>query len=340
MTNRLLQFLMFLMLGNLFCSAQELVVKSVTMLPGDKTAIEKPVLDSNGDTCAVVKIRIGNIQGLQFTNKTQYVGDVKYENGDYLLYKSISISRMISYQHPDYIPGVIDLSEFGYKRLKSGKTYLVTMEAPVTGIGKCIVALKVQPQTASVTFNNRLAQASGTGIYEFPVSAGTYNYIVEAPDFSSKSGSVTVEQGDTKTVTIRLSPITHEVAIICNVSTAHVFVDNVDYGTVGRLSLPQGLHHIRIQADGYLDVENQETISANTSQLSYRLKKNENRIDIHATPVTITSKSKSIYKNNKKLEGWVSGNPVMFMPGEYMLSDDEGNSKIIKVGTTPMRITL
>ena len=340
MTKKIQLISLFLMLSGIFCSAQELVVKSVTMQPNDKTALEKPVLDANNDTCALVKIRVGNLQGLQFTNKTQYVDDVKYENGEYLLYKSISISRMISYQHPDYVPGVIDLSEYGYKRLKSGKTYLITMEAPAKGVGKSIVALKVQPSNAIVTFNNNKATISGTGIYEFPVGAGIYSYIVEASDYMPKSGSVSIEDGASKTLTIRLSPITHDVNISCNVNSAHVFVDNIDYGKVGKLSLPQGRHQIRIQAEGYLDVEKTEIISSSTPLLSYRLNKNENRIDIHATPVTIISSSKSIYKNNKKLEGWRSGTPTMFMPGEYMLSDDRGYTKVIKVGSTPMKVQM
>ena len=101
--------------------SQELEIKSVSLQPSDKTAIQQPVLDSNGDTCALIKLKV-NLQGLQFTNKTQYVGDVKYVDGCYCLYKSPHLSRMISFQHPDYLPGQIDLSDYGYRRLKGGKT--------------------------------------------------------------------------------------------------------------------------------------------------------------------------------------------------------------------------
>jgi ribosomal protein S8 len=327
------------MLSGGYCSAQELVVKSVTMQPGDRSAIEKPVLDANNDTCALVKIKVDNLKDLHFTNKEQYVGDVKYENGEYLLYKSINIGRMISYQHQDYVPGVIDLADYGYRRLKSGKTYIVTMEAPVIGIGKSIVALKVMPATANVTFNNTEAKVSTTGIYEFPVSAGTYTYVVQAPNYMQKSGSITIQQDASKTLTIRLSPITHQVDIKCNISNAHIFVDNIDYGKVGKHELPQGSHVVRIQAEGYIDAEEPIDINENTRQLSFQLKKNENRIDIHATSVTIISSSKRIYKNNKELKEWKSGEPIKFMPGKYMISNDYGNEKIITVGSEPMTVS-
>ena len=334
--NWIVVFVVFLC-GHL--SAQELTVKGVTLLPADRTAIERPVT-AGDDTCALVKIKVGNLAGLQFTNKNQYIGEVLYEDGIYMLYKSPVQSRMISFQHPEFAPGVIDLGEYGYKKLKGGKTYLVTMEAPVTGINRSIVVLKVQPETAVVTFNQSQAPQKQTGVYEFAVNAGTYNYSVQATDFTSKSGTITVEKGETKTLTLRLSPITHEVNVVCNVKDAHVFVDNVDYGRVGKLRLPQGNHQIRVQAEDYLDIERLETINASTQTLSYQLKKNENRIDIHATPVTIVSSSKRIYKNNKKLEGWVSGKPVMFMPGKYMLSDDDGKEKVINVGTKPMKVVM
>jgi hypothetical protein len=319
--------------------SQNLVVKSVSLQPTDQTAIKKPVVTANGDTCALIKIKL-NLEGLQFTNNTQYVGDVKYENGEYLLYKSIYISKSISYQHPDYLPGVIDLSEYGYRKLKGGKTYLVTMEAPVAKIGKSIVAIKVQPTTANVSFDGKLADMSDDGIYEFPVGAGTYRYVVQSPDFISKSGAVTIEEDATKTLSVRLIPITHVIDVSCNISHAHVYVDNIDYGKVGKLSLPQGDHHVRVQADGFIDEERTVAINNSTQQITFQLKKNENRIDIHAIPITIISTSKNIYKNNKKLEGWTSGSPVKFMPGEYMLSTDGGKTKIIKVENTPFEVVL
>ena len=317
--------------------SQELEIKSVSLQPSDKTAIQQPVLDSNGDTCALIKLKV-NLQGLQFTNKTQYVGDVKYVDGCYCLYKSPHLSRMISFQHPDYLPGQIDLSDYGYRRLKGGKTYLAVLDAPVKGITKSIVVLKVYPLASSVIFDNNRIPLSESGVYEFPVIEGSHNYTIEEPNHKTISGSVSVGKGETKTQAVRLQPITHNVNVQCNIASAHVFLDNVDYGQVGVIKMPQGNHTIRVQYEGYIDAERTVDVNSSTLQLSFNLKKNENRVDIHATPVTIYSSSKRLYKNNKELVGWKSGVPIKFMPGEYMISNDEGDSKVITVGTTPMEI--
>ena len=319
--------------------SQELVVKSVSLQPDDKTAIQQPVLDANGDTCALIKLKI-NLQGLQFTNKTQYVGEVKYADGVYYVYKSPNLSRMISYQHPDYVPAQIDLSDYGFRRLKGGKTYLALLEAPVKGLAQSIIVLKVFPLSSELTFDNKKIPLSENGVYEFPVSEGVHNYVVEEPNHHPSRSSISVGKNESKTQAIHLQPITHSVDVACNITGAHVFLDNIDYGKVGRHNIPQGKHVIRIQADGYLDVEETVDINASTPKLTYSLKKNENRIDIHATDVTIISSSKRIYKDNKEIKGWKSGSVVKFMPGSYMLSDDDGRQKIIEVGTTPMKVVL
>ena len=103
---------------------------------------------------------------------------------------------------------------------------------------------------------------------------------------------------------------------------------------------PQGLHKIRVQADGYVDSEKDVDVSAATGSLSFLLKENKKVTHIHATPVTIHSKSSSIYKNNKKIKEWSNGATIMFMSGKYLLSDDDGNTKKIEVKDQPLDITL
>ena len=320
-------------------SAQELTVKDVAAQPDDMTAKENPVVDINGDTCALVKIKIG-LEGLQFNNRNQYVGTVTYADGIYYVYKSPNMTRMLSYQHESYLPGQFDMADYGIRRLKKGRTYLVQMEAPPQGTDRCFVVLRVVPVTATVTFDGKTAPVSSDGIYEFPAAAGTYNYVCEASDYLPQQGAVTVGKGERKTQVLRLQPIVHTVEVKSNRSDAHVYIDNVDYGRVGKISMPQGRHLVRVQCEGYLDEEQTVDVNADIRTLTFNLKKNENVIDIHATDVTIYSTASKVYKNNKELKGWESGKPLKFMPGKYMISDDSGNSQVITVGTKPMKVTL
>ena len=71
------------------------------------------------------------------------------------------------------------------------------------------------------------------------------------------------------------------------------------------------------------------------------MKKNKNIREIHATPVHIYSNSTKVYKNNKEIKDWEkSGDLVLIMPGEYIISDKSGNTRKIEVGTNPMDVYL
>ena len=324
---------------NIVCMGQSLKIKEVSLQPSDKTAFLSPCLDSNGDTCALIKIKVPNVEGLEFSNKAQYVKST-YSNGVYMVYVP-TICRRLDYRHADYLPGQIDFGEHGYRRLRAGKTYLVQMEAPRNVNKESLLILKVYPVSARVSFNGSDKDISLTGIYEFPLPEGSYSYSVMMDDYLPLSGTIQISKDENKTLALTLEPIMHDVKVSCNVGDAHVFVDNIDYGKVGMLSLPQGNHHIRVQGDGYLDVDENVNIQNGTNSLSYSLKKNKNIKEIHATKVRIYSNSSRVYKNNKIIKGWEkSGDIVLIMPGKYEISDQDRNVQKIVVGSEPMDIFL
>ena len=318
--------------------AQTMSVKSVSLQASDRSAIEHPCLDNNGDTCALVKIKTDGLEGIEFTNKNQYI-QASYSEGVYWVYVP-TISRKLDLVHKDYIPFELNLGNYGYNRLKAGKTYLVILEAPKIHALLSSVIFKVEPKEATITFNGERYEGNENGTYEIAVSEGRYNYTVKAENYVPQSNVLSVGNKEAKAVTVRLLPIMHPVTVACNVSSARVYVDNVDYGNAGLLKIPQGMHHIRVQADGYVDESEDVNVRATTGSLSFTLSKNKKVTHIHATPVTIYSSSTNIYKNNKKIKEWSNGATIMFMPGKYMLSDDANNTKIIVVKDEPMTINL
>ncbi len=320
-------------------NAQELSIKKVTLLPNDKTALEAPCLDFNGDTCALVKIKIPGVEGLEFSNKTQYI-KCSFVDDVYMIYVP-TISRRLDYKHSDFLPGRIDLGEFGYKRLKAGKTYMVQMEVPSNAKNGSLLIIKVNPVSARVSFDGSQVGLSSTGIYEFNLREGSYKYAISMDDYMPLEGTVQIGKNENKSCALSLKPIMHTVKVDCNVRNSHVFIDNVDYGETGMLSLPQGNHRIRIQKDGYLDIEENVDIQGNMRPLSYSLKKNKNIKEVHATPVRVFSNSSRIYKNNKELEDWnKSGDVVLIMPGKYEISDDNGAVKRVEVGADSLEVYL
>lgn len=319
-----------------FMWGQTITIKSVALQPTDKTAIMQPCFDNNGDTCALLKIKTDNLEGIEFSNPNQYI-KATYENGVYSIYLP-AMSRKLDLRHKEFMPIQLDMADYGYKKLRKGRTYLVVVDAPRKTDLKSSVVLKIAPLTAVVTFDKKILDSSDKGTYETPVSAGTYSYSVKAENYWIKEGSISIGKSEVKTISVQLIPITHEVLVGSNVDKARVFVDNIDYGQIGKIIIPQGEHSIRVQAEGYVDFERQVTVDASTGPLSFVLEENKRTTHIHATPVTIYSSSKSIYKNNKKIKEWTDGATIMFMPGKYQLSDNKGKTQKIVVGSEPMNV--
>lgn len=314
--------------------AQELLIKSVTIQPKDKSASLNPCLDQNGDTCALVKVVTDNLIGLEFRGTIKTV----FNDGTYDVYMP-SNSKKLSYGHHEYLSGQIDFKDYGFSRLRGGKTYIVKIETP-TSEGK--VVLRVQPSTASVIFDGRTTVFQKSGIYEYQVSPGTYKYSVEAPNFISFHGRIQIKESEVKTLPLSLKPIVHPVKIKCNVDDASVYIDGIDYGKIGLKKIPQGIHSIRISREQYLDWEEEVNVNSSVTSLSCFLKKNEKKVkEIHAIPITIIANTKKLYKNNKAIKEWTNGGSViMFMPGKYFITKDNGTGKEIEVIDTPFTIHL
>jgi hypothetical protein len=328
----------------LFCSCflitkgQNITIKSVALQPNDQTAKQYPCLDNNGDTCALLKLKTDRLEGIEFSNPNQYI-KVDYRDGIYSVYVP-TLSRKLDFQHKDFMPVQIDLADYGYRKLRAGKTYLITLDAHRLSELKSSVLIKVEPKSSKIIIDEQNYNANSNGTIEMPIASGRHHYTIVADNYTSQNGDFTIGKSEAKTLTIKLQPIIHEVLVGSNVGNARVFVDNLDYGGVGKLLIPQGNHTIRVQAEGYVDEEKEVSINSYTGSLSFILKENKRITHIHATPVTIRSSSSCIYKDNKKIKEWEDGATIMFMPGKYLLSDDRGNTKKIVVGSKPMEVKM
>ncbi len=326
------------LLTTTLCAAQSIAIKSVTLQPQDLTAVEQTVLDINGDTCALLKIKTNQIEGIEFPNTNQYV-KANYADGIYMVYVPV-IGRKLDFRHNNYLSGTIDMGEYGYKRLKGGKTYLVTLNAPNANELKSSVVIKVEPADAIVKFNGENQELTMSGTYEIKVSQGNYSYEVKKDNYEPQYGMVNVGKAEVKSLPVKLKPIMHKCHIKGNVSNARVLVDNVDYGKAGSLMLPQGQHNIRIMADGYMDYTIKLNIMA-AMDIPFNMDKNTVISHVHATPVVIYSPSASaVYKDNKRINDWYNGKKIMVMPGKYLFSDDLGNKKKVIVGNEMLEVLL
>ena len=319
---------------------QELIIKRVSMQPSDLSAIKNPYFDLNGDTCALIKIKTEKLEGIQFSNPNQYIECI-YSDGIYYVYMP-SLGRKLDLIHKDYMPLQLDMANYGYNRLKKGKTYLVVLETPKVSELISSVVLKVEPKDSRIIFDGSNYVPNSSGTLEIPATEGRHSYMVSADNFHSYNSSISVGKSEVKTISIRLQPIIHEVLIDSNVDKASVFVDNIDYGSIGKLKIPQGNHIIRVQANGYTDSVQKVYVSQNTGSLSFVLKENKKVTHIHAIPVTINAPgTRCIFINNKKIKKWKNGVPIMLMPGTYSVTAFErSREQILVVDNEPITINL
>lgn len=325
-------------------SAQTLSIVKCQILPSDKSAETSPRLDGNDVPCALVKVKTDGLEDLIFKNHSQYIGDIDYIDGTYYVYMPATTYKL-DFEHAKFLPGTINLYEsFGYK-VKSGKTYLVTMieNVPKNVMNVSAVVFQILPVVNGILkFNGIEHNIPSNGRIEIQCEPGTYNYIVKCENYEDAHGNVTISNNVTPKK-IRLIPKTAEVKIDCNVSSAHVYVDDVDYGRVGNVQLPLGKHTLRFSADGYLDeTEENYNLTQFNNQIEITLKKNKGKIvEIHPVAIKIICNSKKLYKNNKPYDGWQSGSEVLFMPGaKCVLSDDAGNRYKFVAGSESTTITL
>lgn len=322
--------------------AQEITVEDCRILPMDLSAEQNAVIDNNGNLCGLVKISTNGITDLQFPNINEYIGKVEYVESEKCYYVHVpEMLSKISFTHEKYLPGIINLKDFGYK-IKSGKTYLVMLTASTTSVRKGrIITFRLSPaMSGEIVYEGNTVSIPSNGIVEIEHDAEQFSYVVTVPYFKPYKGSISAGTAS-EARSIAMQPITTKVDIQCNEGAAHVFVDDVDYGKVGTLNIPLGMHSIRVARKGYIDSNRNEHITEETRELSFEISKNQGKqIDIHAIPVTIFADSKYIYKNNKRLEEWrQSGDVVYLMPNKkYLLTTKLNKRNFVEVGTTPMTI--
>lgn len=338
------------MLPVYFMCAQELKVKEARLLQGDSTAELKQVKDGNDNLCAVVKIDADGLQGLNFPNTNQYV---KYEcsDGMYLVYVPNSFYKLSIYDE-HYLPLDVDFKEQFGIRFRGGNTYLVKLDVPSNNkVTLSDIYFNISPSSALLTINDEAMKQQEGGRYQMKAEPGSYSYIVTAKNYVSSYGSFSITTPTSKTIAVKLKPVQVKVGFRCNIDEAELYIDDINYGNIcndsaRHFSVPEGIHKVRVQADGFLDWNKEVAFSKYHPIVESNLLKNTYQHDIHAVQVNIITDSKRLYKNNKLVKEYTiytqgPGYTIYLMPGKYLLSDGYSKKKKVTVEENhPMTVQL
>lgn len=115
--NLLITFILFVFCFGL--SARELKVESFKLAPSDKSAVENPRIDLNGDTCALVKVTTP-LKDCHFDGA---VGNAEYRDGQYMVYLSPGVRR-VGVECPEFESLKISFNDISdIQAVKSAQTY-------------------------------------------------------------------------------------------------------------------------------------------------------------------------------------------------------------------------
>ena len=247
---------LFFVFGILLCLgiySQELKVKSFSLAATDISAQTQPCKDLNNEPCALVKVQfVGDILDVE-GNVIKPLVKKGNETWAYMTHGSQQMKVLTK----DYLPIMVDFSNYGISQVEKNKTYVLVLTKPVGGAepvdaGGNFYALSVQPKNAVVTIDGVLQPSSSDGEYSAMLPYGTHTYKVEAGGYISKSGSFVVSSGDMTPISVSLLSAMASVSITCPTPAVSLYVDKKAVGnSPWSGSLKEGMHLLEARKSGY-----------------------------------------------------------------------------------------
>lgn len=275
--------LLFLCLIISICiNAQELKVKSMELHANDISASSGKYSrnDSNGDPCALVKVRLA-VSGANFSGDIS--GTVENHEGEYWVYLC-SGAKMLKVRHRDYIALDVNFRDYGIKGVEGKKTYVLTILKPNTGrsvdeIQQYVATgrLKVdfEPVGAEVWLNDTKLGTSPNVFQN--IKAGAYNMEVRANGYTTVKRNITIEDGKTteQNGTLQKIPVMSSYSTTTSspeTITVHgTVVDKHGEGIIGASIIVVGSHSGCVtDLDGNFKIAARENSQITVSYIGYQ----------------------------------------------------------------------
>ncbi len=212
-------------------------------------AVRFPKNDLNGERCGLIKL------GLALPmSDVVFEGDiVSSENkaGEWWIYMPKGSNWLtIKSKSNAYLP-----LRYEFEDIQSNVTYIMNVEKPSNGpepevISEQYLIFQIKPTDAVLEVNDQLWTVSSEGTARKFVKFGTYSYRVQAPNYYSETGTVTVNNPkEKKIVNINLNPNFGWIEVKgSSAQGATVYVDNAYIGKAPCKSeaLKSGEHTVKI----------------------------------------------------------------------------------------------
>jgi hypothetical protein len=209
-------FLFVLVVSVLTLKAQDYKVISVEPLPLDMTAREYIKLDEKGRQCAVFRIVTQNIapdlrEGFHFEcDWNSYVVAHTLNEGEIWVWVSPE-TKILKIKHKQLGPWDLHLTQY-LPKVESLFTYRIVLQGTANDneeVAQQYLTFQIKPSNAMLEVDGEIWPVTWDGTARKRVKAGTYTYLVQAPNYENGKGDVVVD--DTAVVVrVNLKPLLTE----------------------------------------------------------------------------------------------------------------------------------
>ena len=254
---------LFFIFGILLCLgiySQELKVKSFTLAATDISAQTQPRKDLNDEPCALVKVQfVGDILDVE-GNVIKPLVKKGNETWAYMTHGSQQMKVLTK----DYLPIMVDFSNYGISQVEKNKTYVLVLAKPVGGVEPVIqqnqsLIIRYTPSTATVLVDNKMVRGNN-GVAKTTLPVGQHSFVVFCDGYESEEGTVKLKASAPSNLQITLTRESVGVGIANqqqseNQQSSNTYVASSSNNSSGSLSVASGSNMISIPVKDGINIE-------------------------------------------------------------------------------------
>ena len=170
--------------------SQELKVKSFSLSATDISAQTQQRKDLNDEPCALVKVQfVGDILDVE-GNVIKPLVKKGNETWAYMTHGSQQMKVLTK----DYLPIMVDFSNYGISQVEKNKTYVLVLTKPVGGAEPVMqqnqsLVIRYIPSTATVLVDNKMVRGNN-GVAKTTLPVGQHSFVVFCDGYESEEGTV------------------------------------------------------------------------------------------------------------------------------------------------------
>ena len=254
---------LFFVFGILLCLgiySQELQVKFFSLAATDISAQTQQRKDLNDAPCALVKVQfVGDILDVE-GNVIKPLVKKGNETWAYMTHGSQQMKVLTK----DYLPIMVDFSNYGISQVEKNKTYVLVLAKPVGGVESALqqnqsLIIRYTPSTATVLVDNKMVRGNN-GVAKTTLPVGQHSFVVFCDGYESEEGTVKLKASAPSNLQITLTRESVGVGIANqqqseNQQSSNTYVASSSNNSSGSSSMASGSNTISIPVKDGISIE-------------------------------------------------------------------------------------